>query len=203
MIYSELCPDGTSRIHDSSMLYNLFDLITAMDEFFSTGTAQKLKNYLQSEGENDPALHTLLTCINRFSDDLALCRVQALNEDLRQIAQALQTPPKESKTLISLFFHLLNDRFRMEFRGLLASQENNRRALDKLPELVSWCAKHGLYQQALTLLCEQMPEYICSHIFYSLRKAGSNIWKHGKRTEGNHGCIHCFISISAGWLCCS
>ena len=31
VIYSELCPDGTSRIHDSSMLYNLFDLITAMD----------------------------------------------------------------------------------------------------------------------------------------------------------------------------
>ena len=122
---------------------------------------------MQSEGENDPVLHTLLTCINRFSDDLALCRVQALNEDLRQIAQALQTPPKESKTLISLFFHLLNDRFRMEFEGLLASQENNRRALDKLPELVSWCAKHGLYQQALTLLCEQMPEYICSHTFFT------------------------------------
>lgn len=121
MIYSELCPDGTSRIHDSSMLYNLFDLITAMDEFFSTGTAQKLKDYLQGEGENDPVLHTLLTCINQFSDDLALCRVQALNEDLRQIAQALQTPPKESKTLISLFFHLLNDRFRMEFEGLLGS----------------------------------------------------------------------------------
>ena len=184
VIYSELCPDGTSRIHDSSMLYNLFDLITAMDEFFSTGTAQKLKNYLQSEGENDPALHMLLTCINRFSDDLALCRVQALNEDLRQIAQALQTPPKESKTLISLFFHLLNDRFRMEFEGLLASQENDRRALDKLPELVSWCAKHGLYQQALTLLCEQMPEYICSHIFLQPTESGLKYLETRKENRG-------------------
>lgn len=68
-----------------------------MDEFFSTGTAQKLKGYLWSEGESDPALHTLLARINQFSDDLALCRVQALNEDLSQIAQALQAPPKESK----------------------------------------------------------------------------------------------------------
>lgn len=121
VIYSELLPDGTSRIHDSSQLYSLFDLITAMDEFFSAGTAQKLKGYLWSEGESDPALHTLLARINQFSEDLALCRVQALNEDLSQIAQALQAPPKESKNLTSLFFHLLNDRFRTEFEGLLAS----------------------------------------------------------------------------------
>ena len=159
VIYSELLPDGTSRIHDSSQLYSLFDLITAMDEFFSTGTAQKLKGYLWSEGESDPALHTLLARINQFSDDLALCRVQALNEDLSQIAQALQAPPKESKNLTSLFFHLLNDRFRTEFEGLLASPKNN------LPALVSWCAEHRMYQQALTLLCEQMPEYVCQHIF--------------------------------------
>ena len=166
VIYSELLPDGTSRIHDSSQLYSLFDLITAMDEFFSTGTAQKLKGYLWSEGESDPALHTLLARINQFSDDLALCRVQALNEDLSQIAQALQAPPKESKNLTSLFFHLLNDRFRTEFEGLLASPKNN------LPVLVSWCAEHGMYQQALTLLCEQMPAYVCRHLFVQPTETG-------------------------------
>lgn len=112
VIYSELLPDGTSRIHDSSQLYSLFDLITAMDEFFSTGTAQKLKGYLWSEGESDPALHTLLARINQFSDDLALCRVQALNEDLSQIAQAL------------------------------------------------------------TLLCEQMPAYVCRHLFVQPTETG-------------------------------
>ena len=166
VIYSELLPDGTSRIHDSSQLYSLFDLITAMDEFFSTGTAQKLKGYLWSEGESDPALHTLLARINQFSDDLALCRVQALNEDLSQIAQALQAPPKESKNLTSLFFHLLNDRFRTEFEGLLASPKNN------LPALVSWCTEHGMYQQALTLLCEQMPTYVCRHLFVQPTETG-------------------------------
>ena len=166
VIYSELLPDGTSRIHDSSQLYSLFDLITAMDEFFSAGTAQKLKGYLWSEGESDPALHTLLARINQFSDDLALCRVQALNEDLSQIAQALQAPPKESKNLTSLFFHLLNDRFRTEFEGLLASPKNN------LPALVSWCAEHSMYQQALTLLCEQMPAYVCRHLFVQPTETG-------------------------------
>ena len=178
VIYSELLPDGTSRIHDSSQLYSLFDLITAMDEFFSTGTAQKLKGYLWSEGESDPALHTLLARINQFSDDLALCRVQALNEDLSQIAQALQAPPKESKNLTSLFFHLLNDRFRTEFEGLLASPKNN------LPALVSWCAEHGMYQQALTLLCEQMPAYVCRHLFVQPTETG---WAYLAEQNQNKG----------------
>jgi len=178
VIYSELLPDGTSRIHDSSQLYSLFDLITAMDEFFSTGTAQKLKGYLWSEGESDPALHTLLARINQFSDDLALCRVQALNEDLSQIAQALQAPPKESKNLTSLFFHLLNDRFRTEFEGLLASPKNN------LPVLVSWCAEHGMYQQALTLLCEQMPAYVCRHLFVQPTETG---WAYLAEQNQNKG----------------
>lgn len=165
VIYAELRGEEPVA-HDRTQLYDLFDFVTAMDEFFSTGTAQKLKGYLWSEGESDPALHTLLARINQFSDDLALCRVQALNEDLSQIAQALQAPPKESKNLTSLFFHLLNDRFRTEFEGLLASPKNN------LPALVSWCAEHGMYQQALTLLCEQMPAYVCRHLFVQPTETG-------------------------------
>ena len=166
VVYAELLPGGTTKVHDSSMLYNLFDLITAMDEFFSTGTARKLKSYLWSEGESDPALHTLLAQINQFSDDLALCRVQVLSEDLCRIAQALQTPPRESQTLTGLFFHLLKDRFDTEFEGLLRSAKNS------LPALVRWCTDHGMYQQALTLLCEQMPAYICRHLFVQPTEKG-------------------------------
>lgn len=166
VIYSELLPDGESKVHDSSELYSLFDLIAAIDEFFSAGTARKLKSYLWSEGESDPAMHTLLAQINQFSDDLALCRVQALAEDLKKIDQALQTPPRESQDLTGLFFRLLKDRFGTEFEGLLRSSKNN------LPALVRWCADHGMYQQALTLLCEQMPGYVCRHLFVQPTEKG-------------------------------
>lgn len=178
VIYAELLPGGKPNVHDSSELYSLFDLITAMDEFFSTGTARKLKSYLWSEGENDPALHTLLTRINQFSDDLALCRVQALGADLDQIAQALQVPPRESQTLTGLFFHLLKDRFGTEFEGLL------RTAKDNLPALVRWCTDHGMYQQALTLLCEQMPAYVCGHIFVQPTEKG---WAYMASQKQNRG----------------
>lgn len=146
-------------VHDRTQLYGLFDFVTAMDAFFSTGTAQKLTRYLRSEGEKDPVLHTLLTRINQFSEDLALCRVRKLNDDLNQIAQALKETPKKSQNLTDLFFQMLKDRFSTEFAELLSSGEK------ALPALVSWCAGHGMYQQALTLLCEQMPEYVCQHLF--------------------------------------
>ncbi len=134
-------------------------LLPPWTQFFSTGTAQKLEDYLWSEGEKDPVLHTLLTRINQFSEDLALCRVRKLSDDLNQIDQALKETPEKSQNLTDLFFRMLKDRFSTEFAELLSSGEK------ALPALVSWCAGHGMYQQALTLLCEQMPEYVCQHLF--------------------------------------
>lgn len=158
VIYAEL-RGGEPIVRDRTQLYGLFDFITAMDQFFSTGTAQKLEDYLLSEGEKDPVLHTLLTRINQFSEDLALCRVRKLSDDLNQIDQALKETPEKSQNLTDLFFRMLKDRFSTEFAELLSSGEK------ALPALVSWCADHGMYQQALTLLCEQMPEYVCQHLF--------------------------------------
>lgn len=165
-------------VHDRTQLYDLFDLVTAMDEFFSTGTAQKLKSYLWSEGEKDPVLHTLLTRINQFSEDLALCRVRKLNDDLNQIDLALKETPKKSQNLTDLFFQMLKERFGTEFAELLSSGEK------ALPALVSWCAKHGMYQQALTLLCEQMPEYVCQHLFVQPTPKG---WEYLAAQTQNRG----------------
>lgn len=165
-------------VHDRTQLYGLFDFVTAMDAFFSTGTAQKLTHYLRSEGEKDPVLHALLTRINQFSEDLALCRVQKLNDDLNQIAQALKETPKKSQNLTDLFFQMLKDRFSTEFAELLSSGEK------ALPALVSWCAGHGMYQQALTLLCEQMPEYVCQHLFVQPTPKGWDYLADQKQNRG-------------------
>ena len=177
VIYAELRGEEPVA-HDRTQLYGLFDFVTAMDQFFSTGTAQKLENYLRSEGEKDPVLHTLLTRINQFSEDLALCRVQKLNDDLNQIDQALKKTPKKSQNLTDLFFRLLKDRFSTEFAELLTSGEK------ALPALVSWCAKHGMYQQALTLLCEQMPEYVCQHLFVQPTPKGWDYLADQKQNKG-------------------
>lgn len=177
VIYAEL-RGGESIVRDRTQLYGLFDFVTAMDQFFSTGTAQKLENYLRSEGEKDPVLHALLTRINQFSEDLALCRVRKLNDDLNQIDQALKETPEKSQNLTDLFFQMLKDRFSTEFAELLSSGEK------ALPALVSWCAGHGMYQQALTLLCEQMPEYVCQHLFVQPTPKGWDYLADQKQNKG-------------------
>ena len=177
VIYAEL-RGGEPVVRDRTQLYGLFDFITAMDQFFSTGTAQKLEDYLLSEGEKDPVLHTLLTRINQFSEDLALCRVRKLNDDLNQIDQALKETPEKSQNLTDLFFQMLKDRFSTEFAELLSSGEK------ALPALVNWCAGHGMYQQALTLLCEQMPEYVCQHLFVQPTERGWDYLADQKQNEG-------------------
>lgn len=177
VIYAEL-RGGEPVVRDRTQLYGLFDFITAMDQFFSTGTAQKLEDYLLSEGEKDPVLYTLLTRINQFSEDLALCRVRKLSDDLNQIDQALKETPEKSQNLTDLFFRMLKDRFSTEFAELLSSGEK------ALPALVSWCAGHGMYQQALTLLCEQMPEYVCQHLFVQPTERGWDYLADQKQNEG-------------------
>ena len=177
VIYAEL-RGGEPIVRDRTQLYGLFAFITAMDQFFSTGTAQKLEDYLLSEGEKDMVLRTLLTRINQFSEDLALCRVRKLNDDLNQIDQALKETPEKSQNLTDLFFQMLKDRFSTEFAELLSSGEK------ALPALVSWCADHGMYQQALTLLCEQMPEYVCQHLFVQPTPKGWDYLADQKQNKG-------------------
>lgn len=151
VLYSEL-KGNSSVVRDSTGLYNLMDLITAVDAFFSTGTTEKLKAYMKQTGETDPDILNLLDRIDHFADDLALCRVQMLKADLKAIARQIKQRPASRETLSSLLYELMNDRFEAEFQNLMGSRS------DSLPALVQWCAHHRMYQQGLTLLTKDKTE---------------------------------------------
>ena len=70
------------------------------------------------------------------------------------------------QNLDDLFFDLLNQRFQTEFSALFADIKN------ALPALVDWCTRHRLYQQALTLLNERMPDFLCRHILLQPTQKG-------------------------------
>lgn len=129
VLYSEL-KGNSSVVRDSTGLYNLMDLITAVDAFFSTGTTEKLKAYMKQTGETDPDILNLLDRIDHFADDLALCRVQMLKADLKAIARQIKQRPASRETLSSLLYELMNDRFEAEFQNLMGSRS------DSLPALV-------------------------------------------------------------------
>lgn len=135
VLYSEL-KGNSSVVRDSTGLYNLMDLITAVDAFFSTGTTEKLKAYMKQTGETDPDILNLLDRIDHFADDLALCRVQMLKADLKAIARQIKQRPASRETLSSLLYELMNDRFEAEFQNLMGSRS------DSLPALVQMFHYH-------------------------------------------------------------
>ena len=182
VLYSELI-NGQSVPHDVTALYDLYDLISAIDQFFATGSAHSLKSYwdtarLLRQKANGVEITQLLDSINQFSDHLALCQVDCLQKDLKNIARCIKQVPVSGPDLNSLFFSLLRERFQETFAPLLDSRN------DSLPGLVKWCAEHSLYQQALTLLCEEMPDYVCRHIFLQPTQKGLDYMKSQKQNKG-------------------
>lgn len=159
VLYSEL-KGNSSVVRDSTGLYNLMDLITAVDAFFSTGTTEKLKAYMKQTGETDPDILNLLDRIDHFADDLALCRVQMLKADLKAIARQIKQRPASRETLSSLLYELMNDRFEAEFQNLMGSRS------DSLPALVQWCAHHRMYQQGELLLDLTRKDTVAQGIVY-------------------------------------
>ena len=152
---------------DCNQLYKLFDLISATDEFFSTGSARKLQKYFAET--SDPDVQELLKRINTFSSDLALSRTGKIKKDLQNLRKALnaiKVPQDEPSSINDLFFNLLKERFDDEFSGSKDKDSSSRVRKEELfPYQIEWCVKHNLYQQALTLLAENMPQFVCDHIF--------------------------------------
>ena len=177
VLYGEL-NGNTTRVNDVTRLYELFDLISAVDAFFATGSVNSLQSYLRVKRSKE--INRLLQAIECFSDDLSLCRVGELKSDLKEIGRALKDRPAEKRDDLDLLLYtLMEERFTAEFSPLLGTKD------ESLPALAAWCEAHRLYQQALTLLCEQMPEYICSHLllqptdkgFAYMQKQAQNIGK--------------------------
>lgn len=163
--YGDKHPKYITR--DCNQLYKLFDLISATDEFFSTGSARKLQKYFAET--SDPDVQELLKRINTFSSDLALSRTSKIKKDLqnlRKVLNAIKVPQDEPSSINDLFFNLLKERFDDEFSGSKDKDSSSRVRKEELfPYQIEWCVKHNLYQQALTLLAENMPQFVCDHIF--------------------------------------
>lgn len=166
VVYAELPQNNMPVLRDSIALYNFFDLISAVDEFFSTGSVQKLKMCLLPEARKKQAFNELLGQINTFSDDLMLCKVNSLEQDLEDLAKKIKESSVEKDNLMGLLYELMNERFESEFAPLIQDKKDN------LPALIKWCASHRMYQQALTLLSERMPDYLCRHLFIQPTQKG-------------------------------
>lgn len=184
VLYSELRADDDPLIRDSDKLYDLFDLISATDAFFTTGRAKRLIGYLRSSPIKSEKTTRLLAAIETFSEDLLLCKASHLTDDIAKMKNALsdllKDPGVTRNRLDTLLYDLLNEDFKKEFRSL------DKKKGRELPTLVRWCLDHDMFQQAFTLLSEQMPEFVCRHIFVQPTQAGLTFLNEQPQNKGKN-----------------
>ena len=184
VLYSELQGDDAPLIRDSDKLYDLFDLISATDAFSTTGRAKRLIGYLRSSSIKSEKPTRLLAAIETFSEDLLLCKASHLTDDIAEMKKALSKllddPGVTRNRLDTLLYDLLNEEFKKEFRSL--EKKKGR----ELPTLARWCLDHDMFQQAFTLLSEQMPEFVCRHIFVRPTQAGLAFLKKQPQNKGKN-----------------
>lgn len=157
VLYTEWSAGSSAQCKDVRILYDIFDLISATDLFLETGSARRIQQFFSRVKMNKTS-QRLLQQVGEFSDSMSLCRFDKLEKDVAAINEKLDAlrPNAGPPTLERLFFEFLAARFRQEFRIF----ENRRTSLGPI---IRWCTERGMYQQALTLIAEDLPAYICRH----------------------------------------
>lgn len=161
VLYTELgnAGSGGSTCRNVTVLYDVFDLIAATELFLETGSARKIDEFFKNHANLNKMAKKLIRDVGEFSDSISLCQFDHLEELTKGIHQRLENWKANQtgeNSLNRLFFDYLAARFDQEFAPFQDRKQS-------LPEIVKWCADRGMYQQALTLLTEDMPAYVCCH----------------------------------------
>lgn len=156
-VYSRLgnSPGEDSRIIDITELYDMYDLINAVDAFTNYGNSHGLEEYFRNTAE--PEIKETVSAMNSFSEMISLCRTSGLTDILGKLDASLEklnrTDTDSAGTMLfKSLIPTIKDRFHITEKGI------------EYPDIVRWCLRNRLIQQAVTIYVEKMPEY-----FYKVR----------------------------------
>lgn len=151
-------------IHCMTGIFHSMDLVAGINEYVKYGRTHMLHKYFDIF--NDHEIAEVLGVMDRFADDLQLCRstgIMERREELKNVLEAYQKRKCEEKDKAgkeevhkALFSYVVNDIYK-QYQPLFEGQE---------PEIIQWCVDREFVQQALTIFTERMPQYfVKKHIF--------------------------------------
>lgn len=140
------------KIYSLSCIYDMFRLVSGVDQFVSTGNAELLENCYDKEEDRDTK--ELLSQIVNFSHVMSLCDVEKVDQIMDSLQKGLDQY-EEKKERESFFSEIFGDMISIIRRKL--NMEKDRRYT--YPRLIRWCLDNHMVQQALTLYVEKMPQY--------------------------------------------
>lgn len=162
------------RITDNQNIYDIFDLVSGLDEFVKYGRADRLTKFYSGD--------TLFNEIENMSGAFLTCNTQQMLEEVKEVVRFLRS----EKDGISSKNNVLEMNGRIEesgdamknvvagnkdiMRGYIVGEiRNDFREFEQISSqdnslenylipLIRWCINKSLFQQALTLYAEKMPE---------------------------------------------
>ncbi len=139
------------------------DIVEAISEFSSHGTAEKMCTCLakNSRKKPDPIVVRLMESMQKFSDSIQLCQTECLQDILNnEIFPALEEVEKlngASSMREDIFtLKLMAEDIRKKF-GYIKTGDT---FASSPMLLIEWCLKNRYIQQAVTLFVESIPKYL-------------------------------------------
>ncbi|MBO4401251.1 MAG: hypothetical protein J5809_05340 [Selenomonadaceae bacterium] len=151
ILYSD---PGKKIVYRANEIQRVSLLITGADEFVKFGSVNALQEYF---AENPSAAASdLLKAMKNFSDAIKICRTGTIEGDLKKLGEEIQKfRATGSKDLKSRLFAKILDTVEAEYGNLIHGVATRF-------EIIRWCMRKELWQQAITLCIEWLPEEIVS-----------------------------------------
>ena len=140
------------KIYSIFFIYDMFQLLSGVHHFVSTGNAELLEACYQKEKDEDTK--ELLSQIVQFSHIMSLCDVEKVDQIMENLQKGLDQY-EEKKEKESFFSEIFSDMISLIRKKLNIKKDQKY----TYPHLIQWCLDNHMVQQALTLYVEKMPQY--------------------------------------------
>ena len=144
-------------IVDQAESFDIFSFVTGMNDLLETGDADVLERFFGGDDQPDP-VKQVVAAMKNVAYGTQFCDPVLYEKGLDALEPAIDA--LESGSQIDSLLGIFIDQIRNDYGVLLKKDE--RTPMD----IIAWCVRKKLYQQALTFLESRMPAYFYKTRFY-------------------------------------
>ena len=168
----------TGTVEEVKDIYDMFQLISGVEEFVQFGSVKALKKYYEVYKDNlSTPLKNLINAMENFSEAIKLCHYGQFRESIENLHDAVNDFESDSENVQDILMARLIGRIKKDYEQLIKTRE-----LDDL-RVIRWCIDNGYMQQALTLYTERVPEYLGQKNFVTVPLSQSHDLEEARRND--------------------
>ena len=158
LLYSNYNSDKKiGTVEEVKDIYDLFQLISGVEEFVQFGSVKALEKYYDSGNYKDSLsvpLKKLINAMGNFAEAIKLCHYGQFSESIQNLHDAVRDFEADPANVQDVLMARLIGRIRKDYENLIVTRERDD------VRIIRWCIDNGYMQQALTLYTERIPEYL-------------------------------------------